>query len=455
MEPGDAAGEAAGDGPTDGAGVGDGEEGGEVGEELGDAVADEDDPIAVVYGRIDAEEVSEDEFRDAVEAKVEQMGGLCDAATAAKLVAHELGEQRVHDVGDITPEFEKVQFVAKVVDVGERREFERDDGEDGLVANVEVADATGRVRVALWDEYADQVDELSEGDVLKIAGQPREGYRGGVEVSAHQVEVDEDAEVEVSDDASAIEEVEAGMEAVGIRGVVLATQRVNTFERDDGSEGQVANLVVGDETDWIRVALWDDRAELVEEVARGDVVAIRGGYARERQGGLEVNVGDRGDVERLDGGDAEGDGEDAPDVTFEVDATPIDDALLDESVDLRGVVTDVGETRTFDRDDGSTGKVTNIRIKDDSGELRVALWGEHADRRFGPGDEVQLTDVAIEEGWNDAVEGSVNWRSTVTRVGDAIGDDPERPAPASGGGGAGGDGAGGEDRDEDGLDSFT
>ena len=390
--------------------------------------------LSEIYAELDLP-VDEDEFRERVEDKVEQMGGLCDEATAAKLVSHELEEDRVYDVDEITVEKDEVRFVGKVVDVGEPKEFERDEGDDGMVANVRVRDETGEVRVALWDEYAASVDELEEGDVLKVKGAPKDGWNGGVEINAREIEIDEEDEhevdVDVTGSAVGAGEVTAGASDVSVLGRVLETSEPRTFDRDDG-EGKVANIAVGDETGWVRVALWDERADDVSSLTDGDVVRVRDGYARERDGGVEVNVGSRGTVERVE--------EDELDesVEFHPDPTPVAELEIDETYDVAGVVTDTGETRTFDRDDGSQGKVRNVRLRDDTGEVRVALWGEKADLSFAPGDEVAILNMEAQEGWNDGVEGSVNWASTVyvRSKGTLEGEDEK-------------------DRSEAGLDSFT
>ena len=390
--------------------------------------------LSEIYAELDLP-VDEDEFRERVEDKVEQMGGLCDEATAAKLVSHELEEDRVYDVDEITVEKDEVRFVGKVVDVGEPKEFERDEGDDGMVANVRVRDETGEVRVALWDEYAASVDELEEGDVLKVKGAPKDGWNGGVEINAREIEIDEEDEhevdVDVTDSAVGAGEVTAGASDISVLGRVLETSEPRTFDRDDG-EGKVANIAVGDETGWVRVALWDERADDVSSLTDGDVVRVRDGYARERDGGVEVNVGSRGTVERVE--------EDELDesVEFHPDPTPVAELEIDETYDVAGVVTDTGETRTFDRDDGSQGKVRNVRLRDDTGEVRVALWGEKADLSFAPGDEVAILNMEAQEGWNDGVEGSVNWASTVyvRSKGTLEGEDEK-------------------DRSEAGLDSFT
>ena len=72
--------------------------------------------IEAVHEDLDAD-VSLEEFREAVEAKVEQMGGLADEETAAMLIAHELTEGEVEGIADIEPGMEEVKFLAKVLSV--------------------------------------------------------------------------------------------------------------------------------------------------------------------------------------------------------------------------------------------------------------------------------------------------------------------------------------------------
>jgi replication factor A1 len=190
---------------------------------------------------------------------------------------------------------------------------------------------------------------------------------------------------------------------VDLVGQVLDTDSVRTFDRDDGSEGRVANLTVGDETGRVRVTLWDDKADLADEFEAGEVVEVGDGYVRERDGDLELHVGDRGTVERVD-----------EDVEYVPETTDIADLEIGETVDIGGGVIETDPKRTFDRDDGSEGQVRNVRIKDDTGEIRVALWGDKADRDVDLADRVVFTDVEIQDGWQDDLEASANWRSTVT-----------------------------------------
>ena len=409
--------------------------------------------IEDIYEDLDAD-VSLEEFREAVEAKVEQMGGLADEETAAQLIVHDLQDGEVETIADIEAGMEEAKFVGKVVSMGELRTFERDGDEDGRVINLELADETGRVRVALWDDdAAAAAEELEPGIVLRVAGRPKDGYNG-LEVSADRVEGDEETEIDVDlTDGSAVESLSLGQSDVNLRGVVLDTGSVRTFSRDDGSEGRVSNLTLGDETGRVRVTMWDDRADRAEELDSGTTVEVVDGYVREREGSLELHVGSRGAIEEIDEA-----------VTFVPEATDIGTLEIGKTVDIAGVVRSTDPKRTFDRDDGSEGQVRNVRVTDETGDVRVALWGEKADRDLGPGDEVFLADVEIQDGWQDDIEASAGFRSTVVKLDGTTAKPPERGGAEgesggqrTGGGAGAGGGSGTEEASgaETGLDAFA
>jgi replication factor A1 len=395
--------------------------------------------IEDIYADLDVD-VSEEEFREAVEAKVEQMDGLADEETAAMLIEHELEDKEVGTISDIEPGMDEVKFLCKVVSVGELRTFERDgEDEEGRVINVEAADESGTVRLAFWDQQAAAIadGELEGGEVLRVKGRPKEGYNG-LEVSVEKAEPDDDADIDVDlDGPTTIDSLSMGQSDVNLDGLVLDTDEVRTFDRDDGSEGRVANLTLGDETGRIRVTMWDEKADRAEELDAGTAVEVVDGYVREREGSLELHVGDRGAVEEIE-----------ETVDYDPDATPIGDVEIGQTVDIAGVVRSADPKRTFDRDDGSEGQVRNVRVQDDTDDIRVALWGPKADKEIAPGDEILAADVEIDDGWQDDLEASAGWQSTVVVL---------DSAETSGGGGRtdAGDAAEGGGEGTTGLDAFA
>jgi replication factor A1 len=71
-----------------------------------------------------------------------------------------------------------------VTGLGEVREFKREDGRPGRVANIYVSDATGRVKVALWGDHVDLIEGLDLGFVADLVDcQAKSGWNEELELS--------------------------------------------------------------------------------------------------------------------------------------------------------------------------------------------------------------------------------------------------------------------------------
>jgi len=164
--------------------------------------------------------------------------------------------------------------------------------------------------------------------------------------------------------------------------------------------------------------MWDEKADRVEDLQSGESVEIVDGYVKERDGSLELHVGSRGAVEPL---------EEA--IEYVPETTDIGGVEIGQTVDIAGAVIEADEKRTFDRDDGSQGQVRNIRLKDESGDIRVALWGDKADKEIDLADQVLVTDAEIQDGWQDDLEASGGWQSTVSVLESGSGGDTPTDTP--------------------------
>ncbi len=367
------------------------------------------DDVTSIYERL-ADTISREEFVERVNQKVEDMSGLCDDKTAAMLVAHELGVDTIVQIGQIDGQTRAVAFVGKLSRISPTREFSRN-GDVGHVANLVVSDETGSIRIVLWNDLATHVEELQIGQTLKIAGVVKEGPYG-LEVNAREIKVDESVpktEVPPSKDKETIAGLMVGLNAVEISGVILDVGSVRTFSKRDGSVGKVSNITIGDETGKVRVTLWDEMAEKAVDFVAGDVVDITNGYTRERYGRLEVHVGSRGSL--LKG---------ARSIEFVEHIIPISAVKADVPCTVEGVIENVGSLREFTRNNGSAGQVRNIVLKDNTGEIRVALWGDKAlviteeDMNSG----VTLRDGTPKHGFDSQLELHLDWRSGLRLAGE-------------------------------------
>jgi replication factor A1 len=363
--------------------------------------------IEAVYKRLE-DKLTPDEFRLKVETKFTEMNGLCDPRTAAMLVASELGMNETIKIKDMTVDKGNVIFVAKVISVGDIKEFSRDNDTMGRVVNLNLADETGSIRAALWDEAADlvKIGDIKMGQAIKVKGFIKQGQRG-LEVNVGRggnVEPVE-KEVPVNLKPHKISEIKAGMSDLNVLGKVLDLGKVRVFARKDGKTGKVANITIGDETGKIRVTLWDSKAES-PGVNVGDIVEIMNAYARENtfSNSTELQLGSGGGIAKS-----------SAVVTYKEPLTPITDIGINSAYSVAGHVSGIDEIREFDRPDGTKSRVSNIYISDDTGRIKVALWAEHAElvNEIEIGSEICIVDAFAKSGRNEEVELSAGARTSI------------------------------------------
>lgn len=320
--------------------------------------------------------ISKEDFLQRVQRKMESMGGLCDEPMAAMLVANELGFSDVSrenvKIKDIKADSGPVNFIARVLSVFDAKEFTRNDGTIGRVGNLIVGDETGKIKLTLWDSMADliKVGKIKVGQTLQISGYAKQGYSGvEVNVGNNGVITESEEEIDVVASSQKIKDVKDGMGDLNLIGKVLEVSEIRTFQRKDGSTGKVGSLLLGDATGTIRVTLWDEKTEFLNQIEYGDTVELINAYARENAFSqkVELQVGSRSIIRKSE-----------KEIEYKEKFTPIADISADmNDVNVCGRVLDIGEIRTFEKRDGSTGRVGNLLIGDSTGKIRLTLWDEN------------------------------------------------------------------------------
>ena len=130
--------------------------------------------------------LTKEAFESRVHGKVEEWGGLLDEDAAARLVLDELGRGAANfqSVRELREGME-VTLRVRVDAVGPIRGFNRQDGSEGRVVNLDVSDETGRCRLTLWDEDVALADKarIKAGSVLRLLDCFVKVTRFGTEVS--------------------------------------------------------------------------------------------------------------------------------------------------------------------------------------------------------------------------------------------------------------------------------
>ncbi len=230
---------------------------------------------------------------------------------------------------------------------------------------------------------------MSKGEIEEKMHQKQADLKGLIKEEAALVVVAKELGVNVTPSASLsqapksnsiphvkIRDIRPGMQNITLVGKITQIFPVKEFtKKKDGSIGRVASFILQDETGEIRFTLWDDFTRLVEErrISIGDTVRALNVIAKaNRDGGPELSLTSRGKLE-LNPSDATIQGMNFEQLPF----TKISQISLSQrSLNCAGTVIQKFEPREFNKN-GKKGRVGNIVLKDETGNIRVTFWTEN------------------------------------------------------------------------------
>jgi len=164
---------------------------------------------------------------------------------------------------------------------------------------------------------------------------------------------------------------------VTLIGRVVAVFPPKAFKGD--KSGKVASLLVADQSDILRVVLWNDKTSLIEsgEIKVGQVIRFSHGYTREDWSGrVELHIGEKSEIE-INPQDVEA--KDYPTIgKFTIKIGEITRAHKNKRVSIKGTVKELFSVSAFKRQDSSSGKVMRFVLVDETGEIPVVVWNEKA-----------------------------------------------------------------------------
>ena len=187
-------------------------------------------------------------------------------------------------------------------------------------------------------------------------------------------------------------------------GKVINKTEPREFDRKDGEKGQVATLLLGDETGATRVVLWDERAAAASEIAPGDVLEVIGRHPAQSSKEIYALALRKATCEITCSLPSPGNGT---------------DSLTPGPVDLDAILIGMGEPRIFTRRDGTTGEMIECVIGDTQGTARLVCWAPHLLAKIPSGAAVHITG-AKPDSRSEGRAYSIDEQSSITPGGHSI-----------------------------------
>lgn len=284
----------------------------------------------------------------------------------------------------------------------------------GKLANVILNDGTDEIRAVFWTENIKLLDGINEGDLIQLKPVTiKEGYRGGTEIQLQRttkltkLESLPGAPEYIEDEITPIAELTPN-EEVNIIARITKIQGVRTYLDKNGNEEFVASMELRDASGKTQYTFWRKDTELIEslDLKEGDTIKVIGARTSERNGDINLSHPWLG---RIIKGDF-----DVPE--FEKEIRKIGDVGDIKDVNLIGLVTKVQDTITFQRQDGTNGYVKSIEIMDDTGSIRVTLWGEDTKLPINKRDIIRISggDMEFDEYAPSGYRVNTNWNTGIT-----------------------------------------
>ena len=308
-------------------------------------------------------------------------------------------------------ELKDVTILGVITKIQDKITFTRKDGSEGYVKSIEVADDTDSIRVTLWND--DTNIEFNKGDLVKVIGGNIEfddyapsGYRLNTNWNTRFVidpKCDEETKNALNQikarmkplTVEEIQEFEDDGEEVDIIGRILSISDVREFQRDDTSIGLVRSIDLADETGFVRVSLWDEKAKINLKIG----TAFRFENVRTRLGfnAVELNAGKTSRAIELKE-DEVGDLPSFADLEEMLYEMKKIDEVEEDDVNIRVVarILDIQDIVEFQRDDGNPGKVRSIDLADETGSIKASLWDAKTELKdFKIGDAIKIENPKV------------------------------------------------------------
>src|SRR5437016_8930644 len=347
-----------------------------------------------------------EELFSLIERKKQESHGLLSDEGALRLLAQQLAGLSGEAVNISDQRISSVQaglsdatISGEILSISQLREFQRSDGSVGKLVRVKLKDGSGQITCVLWDSTAEIVEkeQLSTGFKLRLShGYTRLGLAGEVEFhlgSRSHLEV----LTKTSPNGPAIgPTVSQGSPRATISPETVRV-RIRKLQKSRGENGP-AWALCENEDGLMMAKFWDDNMETVLSIGEGSVITIKNPWITERNGMVYLNAGSRSSITKETLVDIES----PPPVTI---------ASIKPGPKLyttRGVVVERTDPREIETREGRRTRVSNIRVEDGTGKIRVALWDNHAQfvESLRMGDAIRLTGIKARESSNGELEAS-------------------------------------------------
>ncbi len=176
-------------------------------------------------------------------------------------------KEELINISNINLNLRSVSLEGKVVLSTPLKEFTRKDGTLGKVRSLTLLDPSGSIRITFWNEDTTKLNDINIGDVISITSlNPRlsnldsktidliASRNSMIKKQSKEIQL----EIDILDSVSMLQD-QRGI--VSFKGIIISIDDLKTITLKSGENVSLLGFVASDDTDWIKVTIWREKAE--------------------------------------------------------------------------------------------------------------------------------------------------------------------------------------------------
>ena len=241
--------------------------------------------------------ITKKEFEEEIIKKKKENDELFDDDTIALLILDELGrnKENVCNIADLEHGKECTVF-GKILYIKNSRKFNRQNGSQGRVINLELSDGTGNCGLALWDKDVELVEKhaIKKGTNVKIInGYVKNGFNG-LEINVGRWGL---LEINPVNTPILVDECKPSKDE--ITGKLIKKEPTKAFFKDNGEFGFVTNVELETKEGIKFITLWDKKVKEIQNFKQGELISIKNIIIKEKNGKKEIHSSNKTTVIRV------------------------------------------------------------------------------------------------------------------------------------------------------------
>lgn len=242
--------------------------------------------------------ISEKEFDNKIKKLKIEYDNLIDDDTIALLVVDELGRNRenICKIIDIKEGIE-CAIKGKVTKIDNTRIFNRKNGSNGRVVNIQLSDETGVCNLVLWNNDVELIKnkKIKKGTNVKIInGYVKNGYKG-LEINIGKYGL---IEILEENDFSIKNMNNIKNENI-LEGNIINIQPTRAFFKNNGEIGFVTNVILKSKMQELEIIVWDEKVKEIKKYKIGDHLLIENIDKRQKNGDFELHLNSAGKIKKI------------------------------------------------------------------------------------------------------------------------------------------------------------